>query len=329
MANASSVHMNDCLSLLVQDVPHSLVILSAILTSIVSLFTIVANSALIYGLYKTQQFSTITNKYILLMSMSDLCTGIFVLPLLVVSICLTNALRSCNFELFVQYITLLFSHFSFFMLMCISTDRYIHVTKLNRYSQFMNLRRMKIATVLSFIFSVLIAYFTVSFPTFWLQLAQCLLDLCGVSLMLFLYSLVFRKLASHTEKFKRMLGELGTSKSTIQETKKEFSATKTIRWVLGALLSLYLPYFICSVAWTYYRFDRNVNPPFSLNVMAGSSCLIALSNAAINAIIFSYGNSSVRRFIFNRVRRIRNQIMPIGGSSTTTQSYTITIGSQC
>ena len=309
MANTSIGHIYDCRSLLFMDMPQSHLILWAVVTSILSPITILANSALIYGLYKTQQLSTFTNKFILIMSISDLCTGIFVLPLIVVMICLKDTIRNCNVELFVRYIALLFAYFSFFMLMCISTDRYIHVTKLNKYSQFMNARRMKIATVLSLISSVLIASLSISFPKFWLQLTLRLSDfLCG-SLMFYLYSLVFQKLAIHTENFKRMLEELGTSESASRETRKEVSATKTIRFVLGALLVLYLPYNICSVALAYYKFDRKMSPSLFMSFMAYLSYLLVLSNAAINAIIFGHGNSVVRRFIFNRFCRVRNQVM--------------------
>ena len=262
------------------------------------------------------------------MNISDLCTGIIVLPLVVVTICLTDAYRSCEFELSVQFISLLFAYFSFFMLMCISIDRYIHITKLNKYSQFINIRRMKIATVVSFIFSVFIAYLQTSIPQLWLQLMLGFSGLIGVLLMFFLYSSVFRKLAIHTENFQRMLEELGTGRSTIRETKKELSATKTIRFVLGALLVLYIPYNVCSVPWSYYKYDRKVNPPFFFNVILYWSCIIVFSNAAINAIILCYANSVVRRFIFSKFCHVGNQVIPIGVSRTVKISESVPIDSQ-
>ena len=320
MVNASNVHTYNCPSLWPLDIPQSHLILWAAVTSILSPVTIVANSVLIYGLFKTHQLNTITNTFILIMNISDLCTGIFVLPLIVVMISLKDTLRSCNFELFVQYIALLFGYFSFFMLMCISTDRYIHVTKLNKYNKFMNPRRMKIATVLSFVSSALMSYLPISLPIFWLKVALHLSDLSGVSLMLFLYSLVLRKIAIHTEKFKRMLEELGKSESTSRETRKELSATKTVRFVLGALLVLYLPYNICSIVWTYYKYGRKVNPPFFLNIITYWSYIVVFSNTAINAAIFGYGNSTVRRYVFKRFYRVGNHVTSNGAGSTTAQT---------
>ena len=326
MVNTSSAYT--CPSLWPLDMPQAHLILWAVVTSILSPITVLSNSALIYGLLKTQQLTTITNKFILIMNISDLCTGIFVLPLIVVMICLKDTLRNCNFELFVQYVALTFGYFSFFMLMCISTDRYVHVTKLNKYCQFMNTRRMKIVIVVSFVCSVLMSYLPIGLPIFWLKVALHLSDLIGVSLMLFLYSLVLRKLAIHSENFKRMRQELGRSESRSRETRKELSATKTIRFVLGALVVLYLPYNVCSVAWTYYKYDRKVNPPFLLNVVTYWSYIFVFSNTAINATIFGYGNSAVRRYIFNRFFRVGNQIMPSGANGTVKQSETVPIDNQ-
>ena len=309
MANVSNVQPYNCPSLWPLDMPQLHLILWAVVASILSPVIILANSTLIYGLFKTQQLTTITNKFILIMSISDLCTGIFVLPLIVVKVCLKDSIQSCNFELFVQSIGCLFAQFSFFMLMCISTDRYIHVTKLNKYNQFMNTRRMKIATALSFILSLLIAYLPISFPSFWLHLTLCLSNLVCVSLMLYLYSLVFRKLAIYTENFKRMFEKLRTCESASREAKRELSATTTIRFVLGALLVLYLPYNISSVAWIYYKYERKSNPPLLLNVIFSWSIKIVVSNAAINSIIICHGNGVVRRFIFTRFHRVGNQVV--------------------
>ena len=321
MNNTETIRIYKCPSIWPLDMPWSHLITWAVTTSILSPITIISNSALIYGLYKTQQLTTITNKFIFVMNICDLGTGMVLLPLMAVMICLTNTIRSCFFELFVQYIALLLAYFSFFMLMCISLDRYIHVTKLNKYNQFMNEFRMKVIIVVSFVASAGIACISIMFPSFPLQLTLNLSDLAGVSFMFFLYSLVFRKIAIHAEKFKRMLEEQGTQQSTGRETKRELSSTKTIRFVLGALLVLYLPYNICSAIWSYYRWDESLEPALALDIALYWSYVIVFSNAAINAMIFGYGNSIVRRFLLSKFCRGNNQVVPESvGSSTKQQS---------
>ena len=313
--NSSSEYI--CLSLWPLDMPKPHLITWAVLSAVLSPITIVSNAALIYGLYETQQLISITNQFILVMNVSDLCTGIFVLPLIVVMISTKDRFRSCVFELAMQYLAFVLAYFSFFMLMCISLDRYIHVTKLNKYNQFMNPFRMKIIVVISMVVSLVIASISISFPSLPLQVLLNLSDLAGVLLMFFLYSLVFRKIAIHAEKFKRMLEEQGTDLAIGRETRREMSATKTIRFVLGALLVLYLPYNICSAAWTYYKFGKRVSPPLALDIAAYWSYTIVFSNAAINAIILGYGNSVVRRCILEKVFHEENQVFPTSTASST------------
>ena len=316
MNNTEPVQIYKCSTLWPLDMPVSHLITWAVVSSILSPIIIVSNTALIYSLYKTQQLTTITNKYILIMNISDLGVGIFVLPLVVVMICVKDTFRNCIFELCLQYFALLLAYFSFFLLMCISLDRYIHVTKLNKYNQFMNDFRMKVILAVSFVSSAGIACISTIFPSFTLQLALNLSDLIGISFMFCLYSMVLRKIATHTENFKRMLEAQGTEQSSSRETKREVSATKTIRFVLGALFLLYLPYNVCSAVWAYYKYDEDGNPEY-VTTLAVATCwsfIFSSSNAAINAMIFAYGNSAIRRFLLAKFRRGNRQIVPEGAA---------------
>eukprot|EP00795_Rhopilema_esculentum_P009471 gene9471-biopygen10915 len=186
-------------------------------------------------------------------------------------------------------------------------DRYLHVTKLKKYNKFMNEFRMKVIVVFSFVTSAIIAYISIAFPSFPLQVALNLSDLFGVLFMFILYSMVFRRIAIHAEKIKKMLRDAGEDSGN-RETRREISATKTIRFVLGALLVLYLPYNICSAIWTYYKYQEKRNPPLIMNVLEYWAYVIVFSNAAINAILFGYGNSVVRRFLIGRISR--SQVAP-------------------
>ena len=308
MNNTETIRIYKCLSIWPLDMPWSHLITWAVATSILSPITIIANSALIYGLYKTQQLTTITNKFVLIMSFSDLALGIVVLPSMVAMICLKDTFRNCKLELFVEYGSYLFGYFSFFLLICISLDRYIHVTKLNQYNRFMNDFRMKVIIVICFITSAGIAFISTMFPSFPLQVAINLSDAVGISFMFFLYSRVFRKIAIQAEKLKQMLEEQGTQKSTNGERKREFSATKTIRIVLGTLLLLYLPYNISSAARSYYIKVDNFTSPLAIEIAMYWSYVFLFSNAAINAMIICHGNSVVKRFLLRRLRPVESSV---------------------
>ena len=269
---------------------------------LLSPITLLTNSMLLYALYKTKQLATITSKFIVVISVSDLCTGTLVLPVTAAMILAKDSLRSCAFQLTTQFLAFMFAYFSFFVLMCISLDRYIHVTKLNRYNAFMNVFRMKAIIVTSLGLSALIADMSIAFPSFPLQLILNCSDFFGVLLMCSMYVIVFRKIKFHAENFKNMLGDISTANAN-KITRQELSATKTIRVVLGALLVLYLPYNVSSAIWAYFKFHRGEEPCLKLNVIEYWSYLVVFSNAAVNAVIFIYGNTKTRNYIKNKFRK--------------------------
>ncbi|XP_065066116.1 neuropeptides B/W receptor type 1-like [Rhopilema esculentum] len=293
-----------CPSIWPLDMPWPHLIAFSFFTALLSPIIIISNSALIYGLYKMEQLNTITNKFILLMNISDLGIGIFITPSMTAMITLKDKYRNCAFEQVIQYGVFLLAYFSFFMLMCVSMDRYLHVTKLKKYNKFMNEFRMKVIVVFSFITSAIIAYMSIAIPSFPLQVVLNLSNLTCVLFVFILYSMVFRKIAVHAERIKKMFRDAREDLSN-RETRREISATKTIRFVLGALLVLYLPYNISSAIWTYYKYQEKRNPPLIMNVIEYWTYVFLLSNAAINAILFAYGNSIVRRFLIGKFFRSR------------------------
>ena len=301
MNNTTEFRIYRCPSMWPLEMPWSHLITWAVGTCILSLIVIISNSALIYSLYKTQQLATVTNRFVLLMTISDLGTGIVYLPLLVVMISLKNTVRSCIFELFLQYIAFMFAYFSFFMLMSISLDRYIHVTKLNNYNRFMNNFRMKIIIVISVVSAVILPYISVALPSFSFQLAINSLSIIFVGYMFLLYSLVFRKVSVHAQRCNQIGNEAGINQTANQESRKRMSALKTIRLVLVALMLLYLPYNFIQSAWWYYKLYKNEKPPFAVRVAAYFSYELVISNSAVNAILIGYGNNAVKRFLLNRI----------------------------
>ncbi|XP_065066117.1 uncharacterized protein LOC135692029 [Rhopilema esculentum] len=312
MNHSSSEENYYCPSLWPLDTPWPHLIAWSFFTALLSPITIISNTALIYGLYKMKQLNTITNKFILVMNISDLGTGIFILPSLAAMAALKDKYRNCAFELVLHFGAFLLAYFSFFMLMCVSMDRYLHVTKLNNYNAFMNEFRMKVIVGFSIVTSAVIAYIAMAFPSFPLQVVLNLSNLTFILFVFIWYSKMLRKIAINVERIKRMLRDAGENLG-YREAGREISATRTIRFVLGALLVLYLPYNISSAIWTYYKYQEKRNPPLIMNVIEYWTYVFLPSNATINAILFAYGNSIVRRFLigkFFRSRVVPNRTSP-------------------
>ena len=188
--------MEFCTTLISHDFSRAFQVMYAILFAILSLITVFSNILLIYTLHETGQFKTISNKLILILSISDLGLGIFVFPPQVI-VYLVEAWRSCLIEKVIAFPTVLLAYFSFLILSCISIDRYLQVTKMQQYSLYMNNCRMKMLVIVSFALASAIAVFSIFAPSFGLQITLICL---GVFVMVFsasVYMLLIKKLRNH------------------------------------------------------------------------------------------------------------------------------------
>ena len=303
MTNRSShTHSGySCFSLLPFGLPWWSRIVLALIFAVVALAAVVANSVLIYALYKTNQLVSITHKFVLIMNLSDLCSGVISLPLIIAVI--TMRQRACAFDLAVQFVIFLFAYFSFFILMTISVDRYIHVTKLNRYNSFMNTFRMKLIVAVTIVTSLAVSYLSIAIHSFYFQLSLIISNLICVGCTFWVYCAISRKISVHSENFQRMLRSLSVS-NPIKENKRELSSTKTIRLLLGALFVLYFPYNIVSLVYVYSKYSLRRDPTLAVKFLLCCSYVFVFVNASANAVVFAYGNTAVRRFILRQFNKV-------------------------
>ena len=120
---------------------------------IISSLNITGNSLLIWGLSKTGQTKTISFQFIILMSISDMISGISSLVLLTL-LTWEQFHAECWLKLSTQVILKTCNLFSIFMVVLIALDRYLHMKYLERYFLVFNKRRGHFLVIASFIFAM-------------------------------------------------------------------------------------------------------------------------------------------------------------------------------
>lgn len=265
--------------------------------ALLSVMTIASNTTLIYALHKTKQLNSISNKFILVMNISDLCLGVIGLPAQFCHHMLRQNLKNCALSKFISYWNLTFGFLSFMMLSCISIDRYFHVTKLNRYNLFMNSFRMKIMIILSVIVANIVAYTSLLQPSFIQQVISVAGGSFGLIFAMNLYKFLLRRLRNHVESQVVTTTANDDSNEPQRTRSKQLSAIRTIQFLLVYLAITYIPYVIMSCWWTYWKFLMKIEPGFYVSVIYECSAILAFFNAFGNSWIIIYGNSKSRRFI--------------------------------
>ena len=310
--NITNKHFSHfCVSLASVSVSQIHSVSFAIAVVIFSVLTIASNIILVYTLYKTKQLNTISNKLILVMNISDLCLGLIIFPVLVIVNLKRNTFNVCDLEKGSSYFLIFFGSFSFAIIHCLSIDRYFRVTKLNRYNLYMNNFRMKIMIISSFSIACGAALAMNLHPSFLQQVFVSIVGILSIIFLITMYRPVLRRLQDHVSilNSRRMnSNELSGNNETsinFQDRRNQLSATKTVKFLLITIVLLYAPYNVMLIWWTYYKFEKKIEPNHRLSVMYAWSILLALSNAYINSWIIIYGNTRSRRFVSTLFQRCR------------------------
>ena len=315
----------------------------AILSGLISPIMIIINILLIYALQKTEQLQSVTNKLIALMSVSDVCVGMIVMPLFVIMLTIDHIRSNCTYQLSLQYLSYTFGYISFFLLIAIAGDRYLHIIKLKNYNLFMNNFKMKIILLVIFCGSNGAALITIFVHSFYYQLVLNILNLSGIICIYTMYARVLRKLHNQSGALKKSrdmaLNQVQNGQQ-IKESKqaekdriktetlrisKELAVSRTVRLLLGAVIIFLAPYNVTSLALTYYLFLKETNPSLVVRITGYFSVLFLFSNGIANSTIFICSNRKVKSLVCKLFRYKRDHVRD-SDTETTDRGPTATEG---
>ena len=169
------------------------------------IFTIFSNCILIFTLHKTKQLNTISNKLILIMSISDLGLGAIAFPAAVASSWLRYIYKSCVFEKIGFFLLQIFSYHSFSILTCISIDRYLRVTKMNRYNLYMNKYKMTVMIVVSLLTAAVVSTVSLVRPSFEQQIFVVCFDVVVVGFTCVVCMFLLKRLQNHVKNLREAM----------------------------------------------------------------------------------------------------------------------------
>ena len=211
----------NCMTILALDVSSKYQITFAALYTMLSLATIATNSLLIYTLYKTEQLKTISNKFILIMNLSDLVLGSFGFSALAVIYKMKYVLKTCILEHITSHLIISLSYFSFFILACIAIDRYLLVTKMNQYSLHMNEFRMKIMILVCFVIATGTATLMLLLATFELHVVITCNGVIFIILIFIVYVNLIGRLKAHVKRMEMPKSRIVSKEITNKNSNKQ------------------------------------------------------------------------------------------------------------
>lgn len=116
------------------------------------------NGFLIYGLFKTKQHSHMFARFILVLSVSDFCIGLFVQPVLIyLFISKEEGRTSCLVSWYLTFVAYVLLNFSGLVIFLVSVDRFLRLRKSLAYVHLMTIKRVNMLLLTALVFSIAIA----------------------------------------------------------------------------------------------------------------------------------------------------------------------------
>ena len=262
---------------------------------IVVALNVIGNSLLIYALIKTGQTKTISLKFIIIMSVSDLIIGIVGLPLL--SLMLWDKYHSyCLLKIITQCTMFILNPFSFTMVVLIALDRYLHMTCLTQYQSLMNKTRAHCMVFCALCICVAMAglYLLLSrLCEDGAAILQCISVLCGVPLFATIFSLYYKAYQNLQLQASSQLNQF--VRRTLSDSKK-FAVTARQILVSATLLTMpvLLSFAFNAVKSTKYKV---LSDHTTLDIFTWFGTIINGANAFSSSLIFMMHNKRVKQWL--------------------------------
>ncbi len=263
-----------------------------------SIACVLVNSLLIQALRSLKKLNTISFKYILLLSTSDICFGVSWIAYLCM---LYPEFNKQGLMTTAHILIHVFASFSCIMVLLIALDRYIHMRFSLRYNAIMTKRRASLLVIAGFLVSVFLVALIVCARIFNFFFAAQLTLNATVSLCVFgafiLYSKAYKSVRCQTQHISLDKG-IPIPRLFTQRRNPSREVTKSIFLIFTSLLICYTPYCIFTTISHSGQRDEN---KISMHLEYVSFCLV-VANSSLNAIILIVLNRDLRCFLRNSMR---------------------------
>lgn len=121
----------------------------------VSIVNIAVNMVLIALMRATKQYTNLSLRLTMYMSISDFFVGLFSQQMLTYFIINAHSELSCEMQVMLQYFLYIFPHITGFFVGIVALDRFMRVKYTNKYSDLMTLKRQTISVIVVVILALL------------------------------------------------------------------------------------------------------------------------------------------------------------------------------
>ena len=253
------------------------VFLLALFYSVISEIIVVSNGLLLYKLLKKKQ-KTRVDKLFIILSASDICVGSISLPVSSLPLIITDIETLCKISPCLTFFLYFPYLFSWTMVIIISVDRVLMITKRYIYGKFVTMKVLYSVMIFLLLKDILSAIFmsfyinVLDFSTKFIQYSQLFVESFFISVTVISYLYLLYYVRSRSRK-------IGAFKHTANQNEKRL--TKTVIVIFMFLVIFTIPHFVGVILAFYF----DVSNAATMRNIVYWSAIALYSNSAANAII--------------------------------------------
>ena len=284
-------------------VPNVIVSLIQIYNITINILNVVGNGLLIWALRRTKQTKTISFQFIMIMSFSDLTSGIWCLSSLTLVVH-EEYRRFCSLTLSTQAVMTVCNYFSGSMVFLIALDRYLHMKYLEQYSRQFTKRRGHFLIIafllLAFFFGIV---FIIPLPRFIYSIWVATYFVINMIFSTSIIILYHKALSTLKRKAHMITSSLINKDRTLGKAAKRISL---------CIIVLSGPIIICSII-DGVNMRLSVIDPSVMAVCIWFAYITFLGNGFCSSFIFISQNTPIKRFLRKVATDNWNRIRSLGG----------------
>ena len=274
--------------------------------SLSGLAAVTGNAVVLWLFYKNESLRTISNRFLLSLSVADFLVGLVIDPAWITIRCLIQPRDHTVLWYFVEMLWIHTTTATTFNLCCVSVDRFIAICFPFRYQAIVTKKRCYTAIVLMWFVSLGLPFTILSVnyednddEGLWPVLAF-ITFVVPIFVVTFCYIYIFK---AARKQCRRILGESPerSEKNVKVRIIQNFKAIKTVGFVFGVCIIAWMPCLILHLVHCYYH--TAVNQQYIENKLYSIVWhwveAIALTSSAINPWIYYFRNGEFRQ-VFRR-----------------------------
>ena len=261
----------------------------------------ISNTVLIYSIKKLQKLKSVSWRFIFALSVSDTCYGFSMAVNSIAGSIMNDKLYESTVRVGAVPMLFIIGCFSYFMVFCITIDRFIHIKFALRYSVIMTVRRSNVLIWSAIGMSLGIACiqlvgYRFGFYKVTLTCASAV-SIIGLIVIQCLYFNAYVTMANRTQ-------PISTKRETTQQRSASKSFSKAVLLTLLSLSIFCVPYLILKPTQYYFPKDTRVT------IVAYLAEAFLYTNSILNAIIMIYLDTGLRKYVKKFLLCCSRQVAP-------------------